>query len=154
MTAKKSDPKRNELCLFVYGTLLRSANHPLGEVLRRGARLIGNGSIRARLYFIPDPQDSSNAYPGAIPSGNPADRVHGELYALIADPERLLATLDEFEHCSSDRPEPHEFLRRRIEVNMADGTSIQAVTYLYCWDVSRARPIPGGRFDEDGSSIR
>ena len=140
--------------LFVYGTLLSGANHPLGELLRRNASLIGTGSIAARLYIIPDPADPTNAYPGAIPSGDPADRVHGELYAITGDSTRLLQTLDEFEHCAPGRPEPYEFLRRTVLVDTANGMAIAAMTYLYTWDVSRARHVPDGQYAEDGSQVR
>ena len=154
MPATRAASQQIDRCLFVYGTLLRSANHPLGAVLRDNARFIGAASIRARLYIIADPDDSTNAYPGAIPSANSLDFVFGELYGLSGDPGRLLATLDEFEHCSPDRPEPHEFLRRRIDATTADGMVMQAVAYLYSWDVSHARLVPGGRFTGDGSNIR
>ena len=139
--------------LFVYGTLLANANHALGALLRRHATATGAGSIRARLYIIADPDDATNAYPGAVPSGDRDDRVHGEIYALTGDPARLLATLDEFEHCSPGRPEPYEFLRRIVPVDADGGAVIKAMTYLYTWDVSRARHVPGGRYAEDGSKV-
>jgi len=140
--------------LFVYGTLLADANHAMGSLLRRHATRIGTGSIRARLYIVPDPFDRTNAYPGAMPSGDASERVYGEVYAISGDSGRLLATLDEFEHCSQERPEPHEFMRRTVPVTMQDGTSLPATVYLYTWDVSRARFVPGGRFEGDGSTVR
>ena len=154
MNQAKPDARPIEPCLFVYGSLMRSAKHPLGEVMRRTARLIGTGSIRARLYIIADPDDTTNAYPGAIPSAVDSDQVYGELYGLTGDASRLLATLDEFEHCAAGRPEPHEFLRRRINVTTSDGMVMQAIAYLYTWDVSHARFVPSGRFTDDGSKIR
>lgn len=130
---------------FVYGTLLTSVDHPLGKQMRAGARLLGEGSIRARLYIVNDPDDASNYYPAAVPAAADADRVHGEVYE-IDGAARLYAALDGFEACSSDWPEPHEFLRRRIRVRLASGGEVTASCYLYTWDVSRAEWIPHGRF--------
>jgi len=140
--------------LFVYGTLKSTANHQLGQLLRRHAELVGTGSIRARLYIIPDPADPTNAYPGAVPSGDPHDQVRGELYAITHDEDGLLAALDDFEHCAPGRPEPYEFVRRRVEVATDRGDLVKATSYLYTWDVSHARAVPGGDYQEDGSRVR
>jgi gamma-glutamylcyclotransferase (GGCT)/AIG2-like uncharacterized protein YtfP len=142
------------LPLFVYGTLLSGAGHRMGALLREHARLIGPGSFQGRLYIIPDPDDPSNAYPGAIPSGAPGDRVHGELYQVVGDAERLMAALDQFELCGPGSPEPHEFLCREIAVEQPDGSTLRAKTYLYTWDVSAARPVPSGRYTENGAHVR
>ena len=132
--------------LFVYGTLLQGANHPLGEFLRANAELIGPGSIQAQLYVITEPQSGAETYPGAVPSTDPATRVYGELYALKGNAAELLAVLDDYENCSADWPEPHEFRRAIVPVALSAGRTLRATAYLYCWDVSRARRLPGGRF--------
>lgn len=149
-------PERDHL--FVYGTLLTSAEHPLGRLLRDKARLVGHGSINARLYLIEDPDDADNSYPGAVPSANPEDRVHGELYEVL-DREPLLEALDSFEACSPDWPEPHEFVLRAVEVSVVEdgeGAAAQrpAMAYLYSWDVSSALRVPSGRFDAVAPTVR
>jgi len=137
-----------DVSLFVYGTLLTVADHPMGNLLRTHGALRGRGSIRARLYMIDDPDDpGQNFYPGALPSGDPQDRVYGELYNLT-DPGAVLPQFDEYEACSANWPEPHEFLRRTVPVTLEDGETVSAVTYLYTWDVSGARHIASGRFNE------
>jgi gamma-glutamylcyclotransferase (GGCT)/AIG2-like uncharacterized protein YtfP len=143
-----------DLPLFVYGTLLASARHPLGDHLRTHSHALGPARLRGRLYLITDPDDPTNAYPGAIPTADPADAVHGELYALTGDVPALLATLDAFEACSPEWPEPHEFLRRRVEVVEARGRCTPAIAYLYTWDVASARHIPSGCFTGSGALIR
>ncbi|MEZ5924249.1 MAG: gamma-glutamylcyclotransferase family protein [Hyphomicrobiaceae bacterium] len=140
--------------LFVYGTLLTVARHPMGDLLREKARPAGLGSIQARLYVIQDPDDPRNAYPGAKPSGDPRDRVHGALYEIVSDVEAVLAELDRYEACTPDWPEPHEFLRRRVPVRREDGSTCHAVCYLYTWDVSDARPIATGRYDIYSPDVR
>lgn len=140
--------------IFVYGTLLSTAGHHLGGFLRDRARLIGRGSIQARLYVIEEVDaDGVNHYPGALPSPFAEDRVYGELYELL-DPGTLLPELDRFEACSPDWPEPHEFMLRRLDARLEDGASATVWTYLYTWDVSRARAIPSGRFEMEMPGAR
>jgi gamma-glutamylcyclotransferase (GGCT)/AIG2-like uncharacterized protein YtfP len=142
------------LPLFVYGTLLTVARHPMGNLLREHGEFAGTGSIRARLYIIDDPDEpGQNFYPGAVPSANNEDRVHGELYALHS-PELVLGEFDDYEACSPRWPEPHEFLRRRVEVLLECGTVKPALTYLYTWDVTSARHIASGRFTEASPDVR
>lgn len=131
--------------LFVYGTLLAVADHPMGRLLRGGATLIGQGWFRGRLYIIDDPEEPGNRYPGAVPSGFAADRVHGEIWHLT-DTERLIDAFDVYEACDPSRPEPHEFTRRVIPVTGEDGATVWAASYLYAWDTSRASLIPDGQF--------
>ena len=138
--------------IFVYGTLQRSAGHPFGAKMREMADFIGEGSIAARLYIVTDPDDATNAYPGALPSPNPEERVHGEIYA-IRDREALFAALDRFEGIAPDLPEPHEFALRSVEVTTAAG-ALRAHSYLYNWDVSDARRLEDGRYTEAAPDVR
>lgn len=143
-----------ETCLFVYGTLLTTAIHPMGKLLRDNSDLLGHGSIRARLYIIDDPDlPGQNEYPGAVPSHDPAERVYGEVYSLLT-PELILERFDDYEACSPRWPEPHEFMRRNVEVAMADGGTLRAVSYLYTWDIATARHVPSGRFTEAAPNVR
>ena len=132
--------------LFVYGTLLTSAEHPLGDLLRQHGTLIGTGSIQARLYLITEEDaEGDNTFPAALPSDYAQDRVFGELYD-ISDPERVYPDFDAYEACSEDWPEPHEFLLRLISVTLDNSQTIEAGCYLYTYDISRATPISSGRF--------
>lgn len=133
--------------LFIYGTLKAVAEHPHGALLRRCGDLVGLGSIRARLYLIDEIDDQGpNSFPGALPSAHEDDRVHGELWHLH-DPDAVFPTLDAYENCGPEWPQPNEFLLRPVDVTLENGTVERAVTYFYTWDVSRARHIPSGRFD-------
>ena len=69
--------------LFVYGSLMSSSHHPMGDRLRREARLLGDATIEGSLYRI-------SWYPGLVAGGQSGERVHGEVYAL-ATPARALA---------------------------------------------------------------
>ncbi|MGP6087681.1 gamma-glutamylcyclotransferase family protein [Antarctobacter jejuensis] len=139
--------------LFVYGTLMTVADHPIGHRLREDASLVGHGWIRACLYTIDDPEEPGNLYPGAVPSGHEEDRVFGEVYTL-RNTGSLLPALDEYEACDASRPEPHEFLRRSVPVTLHDGRVVASVCYFYAWDLSRATRIPSGRFDRSAPHTR
>lgn len=148
MTAAKGD------LLFVYGTLQSTAQHPMGDLLRSHARLVGTGAICARLYIIDDPEDfGANYFPGALPSPDPADRVYGEIYELI-NPAPLMPELDRLESCSADWPEPHEFLLRNVEVLIDGGEATRAWSYLYTWDVTGAERVMSGRFTAVAPDVR
>jgi gamma-glutamylcyclotransferase (GGCT)/AIG2-like uncharacterized protein YtfP len=121
----------------------------MGDLLRENARYAGEASIRARLYIIRDPDDPVNTYPGAVPTADPADHLYGELYEITGDTARLYAVLDRFEGCSPDWPEPHEFLRRNVEVELMDGQAAAAIAYLYTWDVSLAKYVASGRYTNE-----
>lgn len=135
------------LYLFVYGTLLVSADHEMGRMLHASAERIGQGWMRARLYMIDDPEEPGNRYPGAVPSGHDEDRVYGDLYRLD-DAQSLLDRFDIYEACDPSRPEPHEFQRRTVFVTLDDGTTVKSLSYMYAWDTSRAQLLPDGRFDQ------
>jgi gamma-glutamylcyclotransferase (GGCT)/AIG2-like uncharacterized protein YtfP len=140
--------------LFVYGTLGAAAGHPMGDLLRHCAEFVGKGTITARLYKIDDPDEpGENAYPGALPSPNPSDKVYGEVYR-VTDPDQLYPALDNFEACSDDWPEPQEFALRSVPVTLADGMSLRASSYLYTWDVADAERIPSGRYKDRAPDIR
>lgn len=138
--------------LFVYGTLTRRIDHPLGLLVQRHATCRGEGRMRARLYLIPDPEEPGNAYPGAVPSGYDEDIVFGEIFEVHA-PEALFPELDRYEACSPERPEPHEFVRRRVPVTMEEKGLLLCWSYLYAWDVARARHVPSGRVEDAEEAI-
>jgi hypothetical protein len=39
-------------------------------------------------------------------------------------------------------------------VNLEDGSVLDAISYLYTYDISRARHVPGGRFTEVSPQTR
>ena len=131
--------------LFVYGTLMASAGHHLGELLRKNGSLISKGHIRARLYLIEEfDAQGHNIFPGAVFSADPNDVTHGEVWE-IHDKDRVFPAFDAYENCGPDWPQPNEFLLRPVDVTLADDTILRAASYLYTWDVSHARHIASGR---------
>ena len=124
--------------LFVYGSLMSSAAHPMGERLRREARLVGEATIRGRLYRI-------SWYPGVSETTDPEQRVHGELYALD-HPARALAWLDAYEGIAPGSRESGEYTRLERPVRLDSGEEIEAWVYLYRKDVSQLSLVADGRW--------
>lgn len=125
--------------LFVYGALLRPAmHHPMHQVLIQGSVTLGPAWMRGRLYDV-------GAFPGAVLSDRPRDRVWGMAFRM-AKPTRMLALLDQFEDCTENDPVPHKFVRKEVHVRLVGGREVVAWVYLYNWDVSRARFIANGRY--------
>jgi len=121
--------------LFVYGTLMRGMESPCGEALAKGSELLGRGSVQGRLYQV-DP-----AYPGALESKDPSERISGELLKL-RDPEKALAALDEYEG--------PEYSRRVTEVLLESGVVAKAWVYFYERPVEEGKAIPGGDYRRRG----
>ena len=126
--------------LFVYGTLMRGFDHPMAQLLSRSADFLGTATCRGRLHLI-------KHYPGLVLSDDPDDIVHGELYRL-RDRDALLGEFDMYEACGEGFPEPTEYLRQLIEVQLADGATTTAWTYVYNWPIADFPPIESGRFLE------
>lgn len=124
--------------LFVYGTLLSTAGHPMGARLRRQSRLIGAASIEGRLYRIAH-------YPGLIEVASAQERVHGEVYALNA-PASTLKWLDAYEGILPGEQDQNEYQRVERRVRLASDETSTAWVYLYRKDVTKFRLIPDGRW--------
>jgi len=130
--------------VFVYGTLRRGAACPMHSILTDNSDYFGVGYIQAELYEI-------DHYPGAVESCNKKDLVKGELYR-INNPELLFTQLDEYEGCSANFAEPHQYLRKQLPVYLeqpADSANSQCVTawvYVYNHDVSGLWRISSGDY--------
>jgi len=124
--------------LFVYGSLMSGAGHPMGERLRREARLLGDATIPGLLYRI-------SWYPGLVETADDHARVHGEAYALNSA-RPTLKWLDRYEGVASGRLDEQAYARVERGVAMAAGGSITAWVYVYQNSVAGLRLVPGGRW--------
>lgn len=105
------------------------------------AKLIGEGTIRARLYDLGE-------YPGARLAGNTSDSfVKGELYRL-RDPERAIGILDEYENYFPSEPRKSLFIRELVAVMLENRATRRAWTYLYSRPVDDVKLIPSGNYRE------
>ena len=126
--------------LFVYGTLMRSFDHPMAQLLSRSADFVGEARCQGRLYL-------AKHYPGLVLSGDPAEIVFGELHRL-RHPAELLREFDMYEACGDGFAEPTEYVRRMLQVTLDDKTASEAWTYIYNWPVTNLPRISSGRFME------
>ena len=111
--------------LFVYGTL-RAGAHPMHDVLAAAAELLGPGRCRGRLVDL-------GWYPGLVPTTD--ERwVVGELWLLLRP--TVLGHLDTYEG--------DEYERRMISVQLADGTSVPAWSYVLKEAPDHGRTIDSG----------
>jgi gamma-glutamylcyclotransferase (GGCT)/AIG2-like uncharacterized protein YtfP len=124
--------------LFVYGSLMSTAHHRMGERLRAEAKLVGAATLQGRLYRV-------SWYPGAAEGSDPEQRVHGELYALDA-PAQALAWLDAYEGVAPGSRVPSEYARVERPVRLASGQEITAWVYLYQKDVGQLPLVADGRW--------
>jgi gamma-glutamylcyclotransferase (GGCT)/AIG2-like uncharacterized protein YtfP len=124
--------------LFVYGTLLAVAGHPMGARLRDEARLIGPATICGRLYRL-------GRFPGLVVAEDPQCLVHGELYALNA-PAVALRWLDTFEGIVPQRPALSPYMRVERPVRINSGATVHAWVYLYRRSVRALPEVKGGRW--------
>ena len=126
--------------LFVYGTLMRGFDHPMAQLLSRGADFLGEARCRGRLYLV-------KHYPGLVPSDDADDVVLGELFRLRS-PAELLREFDMYEACGKGFAEPTEYVRRMLPVARDGGAVGEAWTYIYNWPVAGLPRIASGRFLE------
>ena len=123
--------------LFVYGTLMKAAGHPMASHLARHGRYVGPATFTGRLYRVA-------SYPGVVASDDSADVVHGELYKL-AEAAALFEFLDIYEGCSPDEPQPHEYASVQCSV-WTGAKPAKALIYLYNRPVEKLARIASGRF--------
>jgi gamma-glutamylcyclotransferase (GGCT)/AIG2-like uncharacterized protein YtfP len=127
--------------LFVYGSLLSSVAHTMGERLRREARLVGAATFQGRLYRV-------SWYPGVVPSSDRADVVHGEVYELD-NAATALAWLDRYEGITRDATSvtsADEYERIETPVLLANGRPLVVWIYLYRFDVAALPRVVDGRW--------
>lgn len=124
--------------LFVYGTLKRGSGNAMAGRLARTADFLSEGTYQGRLYLVDD-------YPGAVPSGDVADQVRGEVWRL-RKPSAILAELDEYEGCGQSFSPPTEYERRMEQVTLNNGERVAAWIYLYCHSTDGLRRIESGVF--------
>jgi gamma-glutamylcyclotransferase (GGCT)/AIG2-like uncharacterized protein YtfP len=124
--------------LFVYGSLLARAGHPMGERLAREAHPIGEAYLQGRLYRV-------SWYPGLVEGTASRERVYGEVYALN-DPVRALLWLDAYEGVAEGGAPGGDYARAERTARLASGEEVRVWVYLYRGAVSGLTIVPGGRW--------
>lgn len=130
--------------LFVYGTLRRQGGSPWHNFLAQHCQYIAEARFQGRLYML-------QGYPGLVTSSHPQEFVVGELYRLpISEGQdvvnKVLSTLDDYEECSDNFPQPHEYLREVHPVSTKQNTQLKAWVYIYNRATDESARIVSGDF--------
>lgn len=119
--------------LFVYGTLRKNAGTRMSQILARYSEYVGEATMQGVLYEIED-------YPGVVESTKPEDIVCGELHKIVDD-NVLLPLLDDYEACSEQFLQPHEYVRKILPVTLTSGDRVMTWVYVYNRDVTGLQRI-------------
>jgi len=130
--------RRDPEYLFVYGTLRRECACEQAQLIERYCEFVADGHMQGRIYVI-------DGYPGVVESASQQDQVTGALYRIVNHAE-LLPSLDRYEECSSDFPQPHEYHRKQVNIETDDGQTVHAWVYVYNRDVTLLRRIESGDY--------
>ena len=122
--------------VFFYGTLMAGFARRQRAGIDAKLTFRGHGTIRAALFDL-------GLYPAAVP--DPEGHVRGEVYEM-ADPEAILAALDDIEGYRPGRPDQSLYTRELTDVTLADGTHAVASVYLYNAPLGQAPRIASGDY--------
>lgn len=132
--------------LFVYGTLKSEFQYDpenkAARYLNENSLYLKKATFQGSLYLI------DNIYPGAVPSSYINYKVHGEVFELF-NADKVLATLDEYEECSDNFPEPKLFKRIKTRIDCLRNRRFcgyDAWIYIYNRPVGGLREIKPGIF--------
>jgi len=132
--------------LFVYGTLLSDASSEIKNIFSKYTIKVSDGSYQGKMYLVEHP-DNSLVYPAAIPSEKESDRISGEIVKVL-HPKKIFQILDDYEECTPDYPEPHEYKRIIVDIRGADGDTIRAQMYIYNLSIETLKRIKDPSFME------
>ena len=124
--------------VFFYGTLMAGFDRRRRAGIDSKLTYRGRGSIRAALFDL-------GIYPAAVPA--PEGVVWGEVYEM-AEPDAVLAALDDIEGYRIDDPDKSLYARDQAEVMLPDGSLEKAWVYFYNAPLGRAPRIASGDYLE------
>ncbi len=125
--------------VFVYGTLIEGFGNNR-RVLRGRGLILGRGWTFGEVYHLPE------GYPALIPGNS---KVRGQLLEFDGESaESVMGDLDLLEGCIPGDCENSLYIRRKVPVEMEDGSQLTAWTYFYN---DTAYPANHGRHITDGN---
>ena len=124
--------------VFFYGTLMAGFDRRRRSGIDGKLTYMGRGSMQAALFDL-------GIYPAAVPS--PEGVVWGEVYE-VADPDAVLAALDDIEGYRRDDPDRSLYVREQVAVTLPDHTVEQAWVYFYNAPLGQAQQIVSGDYRE------
>ena len=122
--------------VFVYGTLLFDFDNEVAVHLRNNAKWVGKATCQGLMYNMGD-------YPAVVQSASSKDVVLGEVYGITND---MLAKLDIYEEVGDAFPHPNEYVRKRMQVGLANAIQLNCWIYLYNHPTQNLEPILTGNY--------
>lgn len=108
------------------------------SLLAQYCEFYSEGHIQGKLYEV-------NGYPGAVESNDKDEKVFGEIY-IINQSEIILPKLDEYEECTENFPQPHEYIRKKLPVTLSGGERVIAWVYIYNHETRNIERINSGDY--------
>lgn len=124
--------------VFFYGTLMTGFDRRRRIGIDPKMAFRARGWVQAALFDL-------GIYPAAVPAAD--GRVWGEVFELL-DAEGVLNALDEIEGYHPGEPDTSLYLRSRVPVHLADGSTEQAWVYFYNAPLGKAPRIDSGDYLE------
>jgi len=124
--------------IFVYGTLRRSVNLEKHALMSPYCHFVSTGFCRGYLYEIDN-------YPGLV-LDEEGMIIKGEIYQ-ITDKSKLFNVLDEYEGCTEDDEQPHEYRRELIHIESEEGNEYACWVYIFQWDISLYPKLKVGDYE-------
>jgi gamma-glutamylcyclotransferase (GGCT)/AIG2-like uncharacterized protein YtfP len=124
--------------VFFYGTLMTGFDRRRRAGIDSKLTYVGRGAIQAALFDL-------GLYPAAVPALE--GFVWGEVYEM-AEPETVLAALDEIEGYRPEDPDRSLYVRRIVDVRLPDGAPAHASVYFYNAPLGKAPRIASGDYLE------
>jgi gamma-glutamylcyclotransferase (GGCT)/AIG2-like uncharacterized protein YtfP len=124
--------------LFVCGTLRSGFVPEEAAALMDRTSKVGEASVRGRLYDLGE-------FPAAILDPDLDTKIIGEVYRL-PDDDTTLAELDAYEGIDPQASGDSMFVRRRAEVTLDNGETLECWIYVYNWQIGSATLITSGDY--------
>ena len=123
--------------IFVYGTLLQGIQSNVAQYFHAHALFVSEGFMAGELYDL-------GMYPGAVFDANSPDKVYGHIFQL-KNPTTTLQVLDQYEGCPPDRPQPTEYVRRRVSI-LFKNEKKECWVYVYNFPTDKKVKIESGNY--------